>query len=115
MPIFLEPDVEFPVVLDSDKDKTPKPTFWAKSQDARGQIKIGETIDLLHDSDLTISEVIDKTVQKLLEVFTRWSNMGEYEFCEENLYRLGFEEQRELLRKVMYNQHVTAEEKKSSE
>jgi hypothetical protein len=45
-----------------------------------------------------------------------WVNMGGKEFSAEELHEvLSYQEARELLRKVMYNQHITADEKKSTE
>lgn len=117
MPIFLEPDQRFAVVLDSDKDKSPQPTFWAKSQSMRGQQSVADTLDLLStETALTAGELFEKTVGKLADVFVDWSNMGDRKYGSDELYEvLTYQEARELLSKVMYNQHVTTEEKKSSE
>jgi hypothetical protein len=42
--------------------------------------------------------------------------MGGIEFSGDALHEvLSYQEARELLRKVMYNQHITADEKKSTE
>jgi hypothetical protein len=52
----------------------------------------------------------------LATVFVGWSNMGGIEYSKDALRDvLTFTEARELLRLVMYNQHVTHEEKKSTE
>jgi hypothetical protein len=42
MPVFLEPDQSFPIVLDCDKDKPKEsqPTFLVKSQSMRGQREV---------------------------------------------------------------------------
>lgn len=117
MPIFLEPDQRFAVVLDSDKDKSPQPTFWAKSQSMRGQESIADVLDSLGgETSKTARELFGEIVDKLAEVFCGWDHMGDHEYSRDGLYGvLTYHEARELLRKVMYNQHVTTEEKKSSE
>ena len=55
MPIFLEPDQRFPVVLTSDKDKPEgtRPTFFARSQSMRGQQRIADALDSLHGENIT--------------------------------------------------------------
>jgi hypothetical protein len=119
MPVFLEPDLSFPVVLDFDKDK-PKdvqPTFFAKSQSMRGQQNILATIDMLtEDKDATVDQLFTRIVDTLSEVLVGWSNMSGHEFSKDAMKDvLSFSEARELLRKVAFNQHVTTDEKKSSE
>jgi hypothetical protein len=119
MPISLEPGQKYPVVLDCDQDKpeATRPTFYAKSQSMRGQQRIGEVLDLWTSSDdLTIAELFAQTVDVLSGVLVGWKNMNDIEFSKENLAEvLTYSEARELLRKVMYNQHITSDEKKSSE
>lgn len=113
MPIFLEPNQKYPVILDADKDKTPSPTFYAKSQSMRGQQRVAECLDRLTDDKVTAAELFDETVAVLGEVLVGWSNMGQ-EFNPAAIRDvLTYNEARELLRKVMYNQHVQLEEKKS--
>ena len=57
-----------------------------------------------------------KATQPMTGVVISWSNMGGGEFSAEALHDvLSYQEARELLRKVMYNQHITADEKKSIE
>ena len=119
MPICLEPGQKYPVVLDSDADKPKEtqPTFFAKSQSMRGQQKIGEVLDLWTDNpDLTLKQLFDETIQALSGVVVGWANMGDRVFSDgEMIEVLTYAEARELLRKVMYNQHITAEEEKSTE
>jgi len=119
MPLFLEPGQKYPIVLDCDADK-PKdiqPTFFAKSQSMRGQQKIGEVLDLWTDKpDLSVAELFDATIDVLTGVVIGWKNMSDIEFNPDAMRDvLSYTEARELLRKVMYNQHVTADEKKSTE
>lgn len=119
MPLFLEPDQKYPIVLDTDADKpkASQPTFYAKSQSMRGQQKIGEVLDLWTDNpDLSIAELFNQTVDVLAGVIVSWKNMGDIDFSGEALRDiLTYQEARELLRKVMYNQHITTDEKKSIE
>ena len=118
MPLFLEPGQKYPVVLDSDLDKpkSEQPTFFAKSQAMRGQQKIGDVLDLwTNEPDITHGTLFDATIAILREVFSGWVNMGEHVFPEAMRDVLSYSEARELLRKVMHNQHITTDEKKSSE
>lgn len=119
MPIFLEPDHQFPVVLESDKAKPAesRPTFFAKSQSMRGQERIAEVLDLLsEDTDITTQELFGRTCERLQAVLAGWKNMGGKKYNPEELRDLlTYSEARELLRLVAYNQHIDHEEKKSSE
>ena len=120
MPIFLEPDQRFPIVLDSDLDKPieSRPTFYAVSQSMRGQRKIAAVLDRMFDKDdqPDIDELYGDAVDLLGSVLVGWKNMGGIEFSEEALEDvLDYMEARELMRKIANNQHVTKEEKKSSE
>ena len=117
MPLFLEPDQKYPIVLDSDQAKPPEsqPTFFAKSQSMRGQERVGKVLDLWTDTpDITIAELFESTVGLLGEILVGWKNMGDLVFSVDEVRNvLTYTEARELLRKVMYNQHITALEKKS--
>lgn len=119
MPLFLEPGQKYPIVLDidADKPKESQPTFFAKSQSMRGQQKIGEVLDLWSNSpDITLPDLFDATIDVLDGVVIGWRNMGGIEFSADKLRDvLNYSEARELLRKVMYNQHITPDEKKSLE
>lgn len=119
MPIALEPGQKYPIVLESDidKPKESQPTFFAKSQSMRGQQRIGEVLDLWTSSEeLTIADLFAQTVEVLSTVLVGWKHMNDIEFSKDALAEvLTYSEARELLRKVMYNQHITADEKKSSE
>lgn len=118
MPVFLEPDKTFPVVLDCDKEKpeSERPTFYAKSQSMRGQQHIGNVLDRLRtDSEIELDDLFSEVADTLANVLTGWKNMGDIGYPTDVREFLTFSEARELLRKVMFNQHVTEEEKKSSE
>ena len=116
MPIFLEPGQSFPVVLDCDKDKPAetRPTFYVRSQSMRGQKRILEVLDRLStDESVTVDDLFSDAVNVLSDVIVRWTNMNNIELSKEAMLDvLTYQEARELLRKVAYNQHVTTDEKK---
>lgn len=119
MPVFLEPDQSFPIVLDCDKDKPKEsqPTFLVKSQSMRGQREVLRVLDAATDAanqSLTVDDMFTMTIDMLCKVMVGWQNMGEHKFSREAIEDiLSFNEARELLRKVAYNQAVQHEEKKS--
>ena len=119
MPVFLEPDQSFPIVLDCDKDKPKEsqPTFLVKSQSMRGQREVLRVLDAATDAaneSLTVNEMFEITITMLCKVMVGWRNMGNHQFSREAIEDiLSFNEARELLRKVAYNQAVQHEEKKS--
>ncbi len=118
MPLFLEPDQKFAVVLDSDlaAPAAIRPTFWAKSQSMRGQAKIAVVLDrLTDDRTATVDELFSDAVECLAGVLSGWSNMGNHAFTSDALYNLTYAEAREVLRKVAYNQHIGPDEKKDCE
>jgi hypothetical protein len=119
VPLFLEPGQKYPIVLDSDADKPKEsqPTFFAKSQSMRGQQRVGDVLNLYHDNpDITQKELFDQTIEVLGGVVVGWKNMNGIEFSSEALRDvLTFNEARELLRGVLFNQHITPDEKKSTE
>lgn len=119
MPLALEPGQQYPIVLDVDKDKpeASRPTFFAKSQSMRGQQAIGTVLDLwTENDDLTIEALFEATCKVLSGVIVGWKHMNGIEFSKEAIPDvLAYSEARELLRKVMYNQHITQDEKKSTE
>ena len=116
MPKFLEPDQRFPIVLESDKDKANPPTFFAKSQSMRGQMRLNAKFDELIDRNKhqSTEELFAEIVATLATVIIGWENMGGVAFSVDAFYDvLDSTEAFELLRKVQYNQHVATEEKKS--
>jgi len=116
MPISLEPNKRFDVVLDSDIDKPSgqKPTFHCASQTMRGHLAILETLDKWFEDGVTPAQLFDATIAELNRVIVGWSAMGSHVFGQTDLRDvLTYEEAREVLRKVAYNVHMTIEEKKS--
>jgi hypothetical protein len=113
MPIFLEPDQRFPVVLECDKDKPAEsmPKFLCKSQSSRGMLRIAEVLD--RDYTHSLAEAVDVIAEEVMEHCVGWEHIP-HEFTLENVKLvLHYYEMRELLRKIAMNQHVQAEEKKS--
>lgn len=116
MPISLEPDKRFAIVLDSDMDKPKesRPTFWAKSQTMRGHESVLETIEFMYKPEVTVAEVFKVVCDKLDEVIVGWENMGQFVFGQHKFGEvLTHLEALELLRKVGRNTHLEPEEKKS--
>lgn len=119
MPLALEPGQQYPIVLDVDKEKpeASRPTFFAKSQSMRGQQAIGTALELwTRDEDIPIAQLFDETCKVLASVIIGWKHMNGMEFTPDALRDvLTYSEAREVLRKAMYNQHITQDEKKSTE
>jgi hypothetical protein len=116
MPISLEPDKRFSVVLDGDAEKPmhERPIFYVHSQTMRGHLSILQTLDKLRDEGMTPAELFEATIKELERVIVGWSCMGKYIFGQTDLRDLlSYEEARQLLRKVAYNAHIDTEEKKS--
>lgn len=111
MPVFLEPNREFPVVLESDKDRTPTPTFYARSLSMRLQQEVAEALDLWFTDGVDTKALFAKTVEVFLKVFTRIENM-QGELSADWLYNLTYSEARELLRTVLHNNHLDHNAKK---
>ena len=125
MPIYLEPGQRYPVVLDSDANKPEgeRPTFYAKSQSMRGQQRIAEVLDRLTDEPgVSVEQLFDDAVQTLSGILVGWERMVSPETGEPIPYSpealadvLTYTEARELMGKVMFNQHLRPDEKKDSE
>lgn len=114
MPKFLEPGVLFGIVLDSDasKSKDDQPTFLVASLSMRGQTQLESDMEesLKHD---TADAIFGATCDLLAKHVRGWRNMGQYKFGESDFRDfLSHGEARELLRKILANQHVEPDEKK---
>jgi len=110
MPILLEPEQKYPIVLDRDEslDEQTRPTFFASAMSARQSFDIRKVIHSFSDDeqgfDLLQTLVID------------WRNVKDEDFSPDKLLDvLTTTEGWELLRKIVANDHVTASEKKSTE
>ncbi len=115
MPLFLEPDQRFPIVLDSDLDKPidSRPTFYARSLSMRAQNELSSAIDGIFEHAKSTTDICDRTVEVLDGKLVGWSNMGDFAYgCDVREF-LSQQEALQLLRKIMGNQHVQLAEKKS--
>ena len=114
MPLSLEPDLTLDIVLDTDKDKPKnvRPVFYSKSLNMRKQSILASEIDAAWEGK-TADEVYAATCELLKKYIIGFSNMGQYAFGTDYQEFLSHEEAREILRKVLINQHVTPDEKKS--
>jgi hypothetical protein len=114
MPKSLEPGVQFGIVLDSDstKPKAEQPTFLVASLSMRGQTQLEVEMEesLKHD---TARGIFEATCDLLGKYVRGWRNMGDHKFGECDFRDLlSHGEARELLRKILANQHVEPDEKK---
>lgn len=115
MPLCLEPNQRFPIVLDIDADKPvdTRPTFFVVSLSMREQTKLSAGMDAALSHDKT-EQIFDATCELLDDYIVGWSNMGTHTYpdaCVKDFLTHG--EARELLRKILGNSHVSPEEKKS--
>ena len=118
MPISLEPNKKFSVVLDGDAQKPmhERPVFYANAQTMRGHLSILLALDKWNEKGITPEKLFEQTIIELERVIIGWSCMGKYEFGKTDLRELlTYDEARQILRKVAYNMHLDTEEKKSSE
>ena len=116
MPISLEPDKRFAVVLDGDASKPieSRPMFYVLSQTMRGHLRILEALDKWSEPGVTPEQLFETTMAELIRVVVGWSSMGSFVFGTDDLRDLlSYDEARQLLRKVAYNTHLDPEEKKS--
>lgn len=114
MPVCLEPNQRFPIVLDTDKDKPAdtRPTFYVVSLSMREQGRLSDGMDaaLAHQ---TTAEIFTATCELLNKYLVGWSNMGPHTYpCDVQEF-LTHSEARELLHKILSNSHMKPEEKKS--
>lgn len=115
MPVCLEPNQRFPIVLDSDKDKPAdiRPTFFVISLSMREQQKLATDKDAALALETT-EAIFAATCELLGRYLVGWSNMGKYTYpdaCVQDFLTHG--EACELLRKTLSNSHVSIDEKKS--
>lgn len=115
MPLFLEPNQRFPIVLDSDLGKPieSRPTFYARSLSMRAQNDLSSAIDGIFEHAKSTTDICDRTVEVINRYVCGWSNMGDFAYgCDVREF-LSQQEALQLLRKIMGNQHVQLPEKKS--
>lgn len=115
MPIALEPNQQFPIVLSSDADKQleSRPTFYTRALTIREQRKLSAELDAAI-KHATANEIFDHTCRTLREYIVGWSNMGNHKYGESDFEDIvSHSEARELLHRVLATQYATIEEKKS--
>lgn len=116
MPISLEPDQKFPVVLDTDMTKPveTRPVFYFPSVSMRKYSTLCHEIDAAVELPTAV-EIFEANCKLLKDYCVGWKNMGSMEFGTADVQDfLTHQEARELLRKFVGNQHVSLDEKKSS-
>lgn len=117
MPLALEPNKKLPIVLDSDMQKPveSRPVFFFPSVSNRKYTELQEEIDACW-AHPTATEICEAVCAMLKKHCQGWKNMGQFEFgVADFMDLLTHQESQQLLRKYLANQHVTLEEKKSSE
>lgn len=117
MPVFLEPDQKFPVVLKTDLSKpiATRPTFFFPSVSMRQYFVLDPEIDACYKHN-TVEAIFQATCDLMTKHCVGWKNMGAFEFGSADFREfLTHQEAMELLRSFASNQHVSMEEKKSSE
>lgn len=124
MPVLLDPNQQYPIVLDGDTGKDPQPVFFAKAQSMRSQRRIADLVDKWSqpDESTTVASLFTESVTLLGEVLVGWENIVDPDTSKNIPYTteaiedwLTYLEVRELINKVMYNSHLDNESKKNLE
>ena len=122
MPIALDPKQTFPIWLESDADKAPRPEFHFHAltiSDRQRVHRLPESIKT--DESLTADEIVEQSIGLFTDLCTGWSNMIDRKgkpipYTPENIASvLLHEELWELLFSAAANSHLNHDEKKSSE
>ena len=116
MPLSLEPNQRFPVVLDSDLDKPSgdRPTFLVVSLSMRAQTALSGDMDAALDYRKDVAVITAEVCELVKRYLVGWENMGPHKFGETDLQDLlTNREACELLRKIMNSSYVQPDEKKS--
>ena len=120
MPLSLEPDRRFPIVLEIDKDKPSetRPTFFANSKSMRDCEAMADEYDAMLNDSPSAKELHQNTCAMLHKHVVGWKNMGAFTFptSAQEWYDCGvltFAEAAELLRKIIHNRSLLPDEKKS--
>lgn len=120
MPLSLEPDRRFPVVLEIDKDKPKEtqPTFYANSKSMRDAEAMANEFDTMLSDSQNNAELFQRICEMLHKYVVGWKNMGAFTFptSPQEWYESGvltFSEAAELLRRIIQNRYLAPEEKKS--
>jgi len=117
MPLFLEPGKKLAIWLESDEHKPieSRPVFFVRSLSMRQQEALSDVVDEVSNREST-KELFQANCDLLNEHITGWANMSGMVHGKDDLQSfLSYLEARELLRKVLKNQFLQLDEKKSSE
>lgn len=119
MPRALDPQARFPIVLDSDKGKTPEPTFWFKYLTGREHMQVDETTRQI-DGMATDVELYGPVYSALRIGLVGWDNLvgpdGPIPYTPANLECiLDYREACELVGKMRQACILGAEDAKKSE
>jgi len=115
MPLAVDPQARFRIVLQSDRDAEPEPAFLCKYLSAALWRRVGRVQDRIEDLD-GADEVVDLVFDAIKLGIVGWENMLDYdEFDADKLEEvLTIMEAQELLQKIMI-QGMDVEVKKKSE
>ena len=122
MPIALDPKQTFPIWLESDADKTPRPEFQFRALTISDRQRVyGLPESFKTNESITSDEIVEQSVGLFTDLCSGWSNMvdrkGEpISYTPENVSSvLLHQELWELLFAAAENSHLNHDEKKSSE
>lgn len=107
MPAYLKPGCEAPVWLESDKDVVPRPTFYARALTMGEQLELSAKLDAPLAAGTGTDELFKQTTDLLADLVVRFENLPDFEWN-----KLNWGEAQELIRKIVYSQGLTYEEKK---
>ena len=113
MPRLLDPDSNFDAVLESDKERTPTPTFTFKALSKKRFVHIVDAYESLEDIDGDVDKV-NAIFDFVREGLIGWRNMGGKEFdpaALDDLLTIG--EGVELLEYMLAGQQLAGDEAKN--
>lgn len=120
MPRALEPGLKFPIWLDSDQDKQPRPTFFYRALNGREYRQLAEVLDVI-DTESSRIERLDRVFQLARFGLVGWENISNPETKEPLPFQpadldlvVGFYEAQELAKKVIDLNHPDPDAKKNS-
>ena len=121
MPKSLEPGVRMPLVLDSDKGKSPCPTFYAKSLSMRAFREIMDGLNAIKESTSQATQMMI-ALDHVCSAIVGWKNMIDpttkqpIEFSNDALAEtIDLMECMELLGKIMQSNMPTLDDQKKLE
>lgn len=112
MPRALDPNDTFDVVLDSDKNKDPQPTFVFRAATGRQWRQMGIALD---KPGVEVGAYCDHLYDAVKTTLTNWHGMNDIAYDQEKLEDLITPiEAREILHKVLEQGVLSPEAKKNS-